>query len=187
MNAPHDDPADGALPRDPGSEEDRKLWLRLDGKGQSEGCPEPMELAGYADGRLAPDRAGMVEEHLAGCAACIEAVLETRRLLGDLPELPPAPVSVVQAARDLVPDGELEVIGRIGPLSWQGIGRWSVAAAAMIAICVVGYRTGSRMPSTTGPASSSLVSEMSFGLFDGLDGEDGLELVTIAMAEGGAS
>jgi anti-sigma factor RsiW len=43
-------------------------------------CPEPQNLAAFADGELDPADAAAIEQHLAGCAACAQFVSAMRRL-----------------------------------------------------------------------------------------------------------
>ncbi len=49
------------------------------------------------------------------------------------------------------------------PNGWQAIGRWGMAAAASVAICVVAYRTGWGWLAAAG-ADEVVLGEMSFGL-----------------------
>jgi CHAT domain-containing protein len=45
-------------------------------------CPEPEHLAAYLDGRLFPEQRERLEEHLAGCDSCANAIAESLRFEG---------------------------------------------------------------------------------------------------------
>ena len=42
-------------------------------------CPEPERLAAYLDGRLFPEQRERLEEHLAACDGCANAIAEAMR------------------------------------------------------------------------------------------------------------
>ncbi len=110
-------------------------------------CPD---LASWLDGRASEAESERVESHLAGCAVCRAAVELTRAMDAEA-TLPAAPPQVVEAARVLVaaaaisqaPTGSMRIV------DWMAVRRvagWSLAAAASLAVCLVGYRIGVGMP-----------------------------------------
>lgn len=62
-----------------------RFWFAsaLAGAGAAEGCPAPERLVDAADGRLAPDDAAVVVDHVGACPVCAEGwrllVLDRRR------------------------------------------------------------------------------------------------------------
>ena len=51
------------------------------------------------------------------------------------------------------------------------ISRWSVAAAVGIATCLIGYDAGVLSVGTADAATTDLIDEMTFGVFDALGGD----------------
>ena len=138
-------------------------------------CLPPMGLAAWIDGRATGPERDMIEAHLAQCAECREAVggirLARKAVAGSLVG---APERVKEAARMLVGASPDSRERRLHLAGWQTIGRWGVAAAASVAICVAGYRAGGSWPAAAGADEVVLV-EMSFGLLGELS-ETGLVL-----------
>lgn len=135
-------------------------------------CPSDMTVASYVDGRLTGDEIASMEAHLACCPACLEAVLSVRSLTlaqrgGSAWSM--AEARAVAAAQSLVPGAEGVSFGssaarhrRLG--GWRMV-RGGLAAAAMIAVSVLGYHLGHGLPGIPGRVSSGMVvSEASFGL-----------------------
>jgi hypothetical protein len=95
-------------------------------------CPDERTLTAFTDGELAPSQAGDVEQHLAGCRACAEAVQDLRQLnaLGRsaLALIPVTPTAVRPARR---PAARIQS-GRLR-FSW-GLAGVAAAAAAVFAV-----------------------------------------------------
>lgn len=137
---------------------DERLWARVRPVPQDRLCPGSLELAAYIDGRLEAAPSEAVEAHLAACQSCLDAVGEARSL-----SFEPAPPAVVERARALV--------GLAGPRlgGLARVGRavaWPMAAAASIAVCVVGYRVGAGAAAVGGQAGDAALAEMTFGVFE---------------------
>ena len=132
-------------------------------------CPPALELAAWVDGRAAGPDLDAVETHLAECGICREAVAGLRQARADVAgRLIGVPDNVVAAAKTLIETGPARTALRI--TDWLQVGGWGMAAAASIAICVVGYQVGSGRPMLDTVATEEiLLSEMSFGLLDGPD------------------
>jgi anti-sigma factor RsiW len=101
-----------------------------------------MTLAAYLDGTVTDDTRGRVEAALAGSADLRAELVEARELVTLTTDTPPVPLSVVRAARELVgPPREGATPATVrGP--WRLTARWSVAAAAAVAVCLLGYQAG---------------------------------------------
>jgi len=122
-------------------------------------CPELIELAAWRDGRLADEALAQFEVHLARCDECRALLLgvreeETDRAATDDPRAVEA--SIARAIAIFGAVGEEGVDGGTGGAAqslsfgsrgrhhrYAYAGRVAVAAAAGIALAVVGYRVGS--------------------------------------------
>ena len=161
----------------PHPDDERRLWAQCAAARPAarSACPPAIELAAWIDGRAAGPERDMVEAHLAQCAECREAVGGIRLAReGVADSLAGAPERVKEAARMLVGASLEPREGRLHLAGWQTIGRWGMAAAASVAICVAGYRAGGSWPAAAGADEVVLV-EMSFGLLGELS-ETGLVL-----------
>ena len=124
----------------------------------------------------------MLEVHLADCPECLAAIAEVRAML-DEGVVATAPDEVIRAARSLVDDADIPPTYRF--VQWPALRRaagWSMAAAASLAVCVVGYRVGSGASVGQAVNEDVLLSEMSFGL---MDSEPGLDMLNLAGLEQG--
>ena len=85
----------------PTNPSDRQLWEAFSSElpVDSVSCPDPMVVAAWADGTLEAEDHERLETHLAGCAACRQAValLRLESGEGDVPVTP----AVLAAARAL--------------------------------------------------------------------------------------
>ncbi len=161
----------------PHPDDERRLWAQCAAAKPAarSACPPAIELAAWIDGRAAGPERDMVEAHLAQCAECREAVGGIRLAReGVAGSLAGAPERVKEAARMLVGASLEPRERRLHLAGWQTIGRWGMAAAASVAICVAGYRAGGSWPAAAGADEVVLV-EMSFGLLGELS-ETGLVL-----------
>ncbi len=141
---------------------DEQLWRRagVPDCAQATACPGQLGLASYLDGRLSADEIAKTEAHFAECGACRETVADARLIAAAMRE-------------------QANTHGRPSLIHRWRLVRWPVAAAASIAICVVGYRAGVAYAGTTDSLPDQLASQMTFGVFD-LSGEDSGELELIA-------
>ncbi len=159
------------MPSDSQSRDEQLLWKQFADllPVPTATCPPALELAAWVDGRAVGSDAETVETHLARCGDCRQAVAAIRQARPDAAgRLVVAPARVVAAAKMLVGTAPARTGLRIA--DWLQVGGWGMAAAASIAICVVGYQVGSGRPTPdTAAADDVLLSEMSFGLFDGPD------------------
>ena len=87
---------------EPQDDADRLLWRRFarPARAAGAGCPDELSLAAWLDGQAPPGQAEQIEAHLAGCPACLEAVIELRATLAAGPML--APPQVVERAASAV-------------------------------------------------------------------------------------
>ncbi|MEE8459348.1 MAG: hypothetical protein V3S08_05725 [Phycisphaerales bacterium] len=130
------------MPRDSQFNDEQLLWRQFTKTlpQRPAACPPLLELAGWIDGRATGPDAEAAETHLAECAVCRELV---------------RPACTERGLR---------------LAHWLQVGGWGMAAAASIAICVVGYQVGSGRPMLDSATTDAiLLSEMSFGLLDGSD------------------
>ena len=151
---------------------DKELW-RLYAQAPpapSAGCPSAADLAAYVDGRISKKRRRAIESHLAECDSCLEAICETSELRTEhVQAMIPAPPQVIEAAKALVSESSRPAVKshqtgwRIA--DWLAMGRIGAAAAASLAICILGYLTGERSFAADGAAANELVPEMTFGVF----------------------
>ncbi len=155
------------MPSESESRDEQLLWKQFADMlpARPAACPPALELAAWVDGRAAGPDLDAVETHLAECGVCRELVrLARAEVAGGLG----APASVVAAAKTLVAPTPARPALRI--TDWLQVGGWGMAAAASIAICVVGYQVGSGRPMLDTVATEEiLLNEMSFGLLDGPD------------------
>ncbi len=159
------------MPRDSQFNDEQLLWKQFTKAlpQRPAACPPVLELAGWIDGRATGPDAEAAETHLAECAVCRELVRSARA--EDTGRIG-APAGVIAAVRMLVASAPAPArTGRgLRLADWLQVGGWGMAAAASIAICVVGYQVGSGRPMLdTAAADAILLSEMSFGLLDGPD------------------
>ncbi len=139
-------------------------------------CPGQLELASYLDGRLSDAEIESFEAHLAACRECREALADARLIVAKAAR---APERVIESAQALVSAQGRPSLG----LKWR-TARWPVAAAASVAICVFGYRTGMASTDSTDLRLDRLAAEMSFGVFDPPDEEAGeIELIAALLTE----
>jgi anti-sigma factor RsiW len=147
------------------------------GIGDRETCPEPMELAAFADGRIGADARVPLARHIAQCDRCSDAVSGVRSADDDA--LTFVPAHVLHRAKSLVTlPAEITVVRRQKWLTrgLQGL----VAAAAALAICVVGYQVGASLNGADREPADQLAIELSFELFDESSvNEDELQLFAL--------
>ncbi len=150
----------------------------------SAACPGQLELASYLDGRLSAAEVESIEAHLAACRECREAAADARLIVAAAARSRPgAPERVIESAQALVSAMSVRqsVRAQSRPsfgLKWR-MARWPAAAAASVAICVFGYRTGTASIASTDLRLDQLATEMSFGVFDP-PGDDAGEIELIA-------
>ena len=148
-------------------------------------CPSQMELASYLDGRLSATAVESVEAHLAACRECREAVADARLIVSSAARAPERVIESAQALVSAVPiHRPVQAKNRSSfGLKWR-MARWPAAAAASIAICVFGYRTGMASTASTDLRLDQLATEMSFGVFDPPDEDAGeIELIAALLTE----
>lgn len=106
-------------------------------------CPDSNDLASYLEGMLSRRRLAQIEDHLAGCNSCVNAVVELRELCVVKAASPPE--VVVDRAKKLashLPAGHADPISPI--LFWFSKGfTWSAAAALIVIASLLGLRFGS--------------------------------------------
>lgn len=129
----------------------------------SSACPEPTILSAWIDGGLDAPTAAAIEAHLAGCAECVETVREVRAVLAAPRERGPATFALQRAVADA-----LRGRHRHDEPPLVLVLRWTLAAAAAVAACWIGFHAGTGVaPSTSRPSVDPLVDTMTFGLLDG--------------------
>ena len=168
-----------------------RLWQRAVpmGPALSAACPGQLHLASYLDGRLSAAEVESIEAHLAACRECREATVDARIIVAAAARSRPvAPERVIESAQALVsavpvhPPARAQSRASSG-LKWR-MARWPAAAAAAVAICVFGYRTGMASTASTDLRLDQLATEMSFGVFDPLDEDHGeIELIAALLTE----
>ena len=172
---------------EPTNKADRELWQQyVTARGDtSSECVSSLQLAAYLDGRLDQDEQADVEDHLAQCTTCREAVGDVRsgRFATTIPLVGR---DVLESAKSLVrrrtrPADEGRRRWRV--TEWRAAGGWGLAAAASIAICFVGYQVGAEFGLNHAIADDQLLSEVSFGLLSTAELGPDLELVTIMLGE----
>lgn len=155
----------------------------------SAACPGHLELASYLDGRLSAAEVESIEAHLAVCRECREAAGDARMIVAAAARSRTgAPERVIESAQALVSAVPVDRPARAqrrpsSGLKWR-MARWPVAAAASVAICVFGYRTGMASTVSTDLRLDQLATEMSFGVFDPPDEDAGeIELIAALLTE----
>jgi len=124
----------------------KELWDRFR-RGVSPGgiapCPDATDLAAYADGGASRRKVREMEEHLAACPACLDAVRDLRSLL--MAEFQDIPADLTERAKGLVrepaPARGLSWIW-LPALTLRSAPVWATAAALVLAVCAAGYRMG---------------------------------------------
>ncbi len=161
---------------------DERLWRSAGpmGPALSATCPGQLELASYLDGRLSAAEIESIEAHLAACRECRETADDARLIVATAARSRPgAPERVIESAEALVSAQSQPSLG----LKWRRA-RWPAAAAASVAICVFGYRTGTAWTASTDLRLDRLATEMSFGVFDPPDEDAGeIELIAALLTE----
>ncbi len=162
------------MPSDSQSRDEQLLWKQFADMlpARPGPCPPALELAAWVDGRAAGPDLEAVETHLAACSICREAVAGIRQAHADVAgSLIGVPANIIAAAKTLIETAPPSSGPRIA--DWPQVVGWGMAAAASIAICVVGYQVGSGRPMLDNVATDEiLLSEISFGLLD--VGDEGL-------------
>lgn len=152
-------------------------------------CPDDLDLAGYADGRLDAAARDRIESHLAECAECIAAVGDARALEVHRAEaMAFVSAEVIAAAAALVPVKAGS--GQSAQARPMGLGReprrmrwlpWTTAAAASLLVSFIGYQAG--LTSSPARADAADVSaDVSFGLF-AADETGDLDVFAAALPE----
>lgn len=194
------DAADGGLVYHPGNAmpvdneknpTDERLWRSAAPMkpALSAACPGQLELASYLDGRLSAAEVESIEAHLAVCRECREAAADARLIVAATARSRPGvPECVIESAQALVSAVPVHRPARAKSrpslgLRWR-MARWPTAAAASLAICVFGYRTGTAWTASTDLRLDQLATEMSFGVFDPPDEDAGeIELIAALLTE----
>ena len=153
---------------------DQELWGMVEPAPAAGVCPSLIELAAYIDGRLSAGGHERVETHLAGCRVCLAAVSEIRAGSAEAPEAGvPEPVLDSAKALRLEPAAP----GRWRLAEWLTVG---AAAAASIAVGVVGYQAGIMSVVPEAVVGAELTSDISFGVMD-VAGTDDPELALFGL------
>ncbi len=135
-------------------------------------CPSLADLAAYLDGLTTPSEQDAIDIHLTQCSDCLITIQEIRQMHHEWDEATPfVPPTVIEAAQNLIQSPTLPVSeSRSYAFQlWISPGRRILAAAATIAICLVGYRLGLHSIqfseiSQVSNTSDDLLEEMSFGV-----------------------
>lgn len=170
---------------------DERLWRSVAPMepAVSVACPGQLKLASYLDGRLSAAEVESIEAHLAACRECREAAADARLIVAAAAQSrPAAPERVIESAQALVSAMPVHRPARAKSRSSLGLkwrmARWPAAAAASVAICVFGYRTGTASTASTDVRLDQLATEMSFGVFDPPDADAGeIELIAALLTE----
>ncbi len=182
-------------PDNPG---DQQLWRRT-AEALSSAAPVPPpadtddggdlgDLAAFVDGRADQETRRRVETLLAADPVWRETIAELRlaRQSAD-PRSLTAPNAVVHRAKGA--HAGITTMGRSGDHRQSVIARLarlSVAAAASLAVCAIGYQVGSSTPASEMIDDDEVVSAMSFGLLDPAnDDTTALDLLAINTEEAG--
>ena len=123
----------------------KELWDRWRGVSPRRGahCPDVIDLAAYADGRASRRKVREMEEHLAACRACLEALRDLRSLV--MEECGNIPADIAERAKGLV----REPVPARG-LSWAWLPAltlrsapvWAASALLVLAAGTAGYFLG---------------------------------------------
>lgn len=134
-------------------------------------CPELMQLAAFADGRIEESAQSALARHIAGCDRCADVVSSVLGAEGD-DEMIFVPPTVAVAAKSLV--GSQVEITVVRQARWvpRNLQRFAAAAAAL-AICALGYQVGASLNADTRQnPTDQLAMELSFELYDQSDTDD---------------
>lgn len=165
-------------------------------------CPTPLELAAYIDGRADEQLAERIEVHLARCAMCLASVREMRIAQSESSDsLIFVPPHVLEAAMNLVQGESHQSWEEVGGDAfqtrtarrrialWISITQRSAAAAAAIAIGVLGHHVGASLTKSDAvvssvDADSQTEHDLSFGLVPTADDlSSNTDLLTIDSNE----
>lgn len=159
--------------------------------GRRAACPASLDLAAWVDGRAAEAERSEIERHLTECPICLTAVAAAAQVLDEAERspavLPPALAERVRAV--VVAEAATPALGTPDRGWWRSASpavRWltrSAAAAAAVAVCVVGYEAGRAAPPAT--SEVALARAVSFGLLDD-ETIDDTGLALLIVSEGGA-
>jgi hypothetical protein len=122
------------------------LWRRWRSAAASDAAamtePDPLLLAAYAEHRLAPEAAEVVEDWLAAHPEAITDILAARRA-ADAPPAAPQPVLARAAALVVASDGQV-VAFRPAPrrADWSTAIRWGAMAASILVTSLLGFTLG---------------------------------------------
>ena len=174
---------------------ERDLWRRVVRPPLPErDAVDTMTLAAYLDGRISDETRRQVEAELAASPALRRELVELRGLVAVTAETPPVPLAVVRAARDLVGARTDDVAPAAPPApppppaparSWRLAMRWSMAAAAAVAACLLGYQAGVTSVGSTGAGpdtEANVDTVMAFGLLADEDESDA-DLLAMLLGE----
>lgn len=171
---------------------ERDLWRRVVRPPLPErDAVDTMTLAAYLDGRISDETRRRVETELAASPALRRELVELRELVAVTAETPPVPLAVVRAARDLVGARTDDVAPAAPPAppaparSWRLAMRWSMAAAAAVAACLLGYQAGVTSVGSTGvgpDTEANVDTVMAFGLLADEDESDA-DLLAMLLGE----
>ncbi len=155
---------------------ERGLWerARAEAPARPDACPAMVTLAAWVDGRLNDAEREAIEEHLAGCGACLAAVVESRAARAEALEA--MPLAVVESAAAVVR-------GRLRPAAWR-VGAWVLRAAAAIAVCVAAYRAGAGSGGRLDAPAAPNEADVAFGLFEAPAETWELEALGLALKDG---
>lgn len=167
-------------PTPPTPDDDARLWARVAG-GLDSAPLDDLELAAWLDETLDEGARDAVENRLADDSAARAAADDVRGIDFEAARRTLVSPAILTAARDLVPGGR----SRRQPTIVVTAIRWTVAAAAMIAVCVTGYRAGFSTPDSPQLTSDNVLAEASFGLLTDADFEDDFtyELLLASLSE----
>jgi len=150
-------------------------------------CPTPLELAAYIDGRADEQLAERIDVHLVRCAECLALVREARSIQSEQSDsLIFVPPHVLEAAMSLMKGESKQTCGVVGGDAfqtrtarrrialWISITQRGAAAAAAIAIGVLGHHVGASLSTPAALASAADSStqtstDLSFGLDPAVD------------------
>lgn len=166
-------------PTRPDDHDGARLWAAVAPPDAPAGsCPDAMILASFAEGTIDGAARPAVEAHLAACPICLDLVV------GATAEEPVLVDRRVRArAQGLVPS--VVIAGH--RFTWPTFGRWSVAAAASIAVCLFAFHAGARSVQAMAPSvEAAIVDDITFGTFDEEEAE-WLALAPVAVDDGEAS
>ena len=160
---------------------DRLLWQQCRASQAPVPNPDEIDLAAWLDGTAPDEIAARVEAWLASGQTDLTGIdiLALRDVLAESaeskPSLDEATVRIERRARLLDPakDSPSTSAERTGVIAVFSFARRGLAAAAAIAICVIGWQAGQSWAGSAREAidSATLASEMTFGLLDADDSQ----------------